>query len=511
MSAEQQHILVGLVGYSHPWKTILDQIGVPWVLLDELNALSHSQYSLLVCNAPLTSEQQSLVQEYVRTGGAVLYTTRCASVIATRSRSKRYCTSLPPVRTAAYSYSDILDLYSTVILFEDETLISTQQHERGLISYFGIDVDQFFRTGTTRKGFYADHSRLPHEAAAARPLNPLRQLIQSHLEYLHHQRELPFVHKWFFPADRRSVFTFRIDSDKGTQAQVEEIYQVSEDCSIPTTWFLDVKSHESWLPYFSKFVRQEVAVHCYEHTIHPGIVMNRENFEKALNLLRHHGFSPKGIAAPTGAWSNAVGAAIQELGFTYSSEFVYDYDGLPSYPLVNGTFSSVLQLPMHPTCIGTMRREGMTPEDMVRYFKDVIDKKLALREPVCLYHHPGHETNKVFQEVFQYINGLQVLPLTYEAYAAWWTRRSICSVNAAFYGSQVVLSSTAAAEDTFVRITAAGGSETITAPDRSVALSELQLQTTEQYSAPGDIMRARRRTVRHYIQNALDWWIKTTE
>lgn len=511
MASEKQYLTIGLLHQSLPWASLLDQIGVHWKVIDSYTPIAVADFSVVISNRPLSENEKFALTDYAASGGAVLYTTAAGNIVPNRSVSKRYVRSLPPAAANDHRYSEILDLFSQTYFFNNGTFLLSEALGAGFISYCGIDIDRMFAAASpVRKGFYAKRKRLPHEIVAKRTRGPLRQIIQSHLEFLHHQRRLPFVHKWFYPSERQTVFTFRIDSDKGTQSQIEEIYQLSERFDVPTTWFLDVKSHEQWLDYFSQFTRQEIGVHCYDHTVFNNEAMNRENFEKALRLLNNHHLHPVGIAAPTGAWNDAIGSAIRHLGFSYSSEFAYDYDNLPSFPLIGNGSSPVVQLPVHPTCIGTMRRERMTPEEMVQYYIGVIERKIELREPVCLYHHPAHGTNGVFEEVFRYINGKKILKLSYAEYAAWWKRRQDFSVRGLLDGDRITFDAQNVSDDTFIRISRNGRRESIVRVQSLSGIEQQQLQPNE-HIAPQDLMRTREWSFRHFIQNALDWWIKTTE
>lgn len=512
MSERSIRVAVGLIAPAPGWEMLLEQIGIDWFLVSDLRTVSPELCSLIVCNCEVNHNEMEALRSYASSGGAVLFTFEAASVLETIGK-QRTVRSLPPAAHRDHWYTEVLDLHGAAWFFHGDVLIHSGNIGDGFISYVGADIETVFTAdASARRSFHADRHRLPHERVARRTKMPLRQMLMSHMEFLHHQRGLPFIHKWFYPRDEQSIATFRIDSDKGTKAEIDEIFTLSERYAVPTTWFLDVKSHEPWLDHFRTFGDQEIAVHCYEHIIYTSALLNKENFEKALMLLRKNGLDAVGIAAPTGAWNRAVGTAIQELGFRYSSEFSYDYDDLPSFPRLNGIRSSAVQLPVHPTCIGTMRRERMSEQEMVRYFVSVIDRKRALREPICLYHHPGHRTNNVIEEVFQYIRSTNIGMMPYKRYAAWWKQRDACRVHTTVSPDGLRFTSTDAAEDTFVRITFADGREAYAVPEGATPLDGLKYRSIPVPPAvPHDIMRTRNRRPGHFLQNALDWWIKATE
>lgn len=512
MTDRTTRIAAGIISPSPGWELLLEQIGIDWFTVTDLRTITPELCSLVICNRDADDHEMQALRSYAASGGAVLFTFAAGAILSTVGK-RSMIGSLPPAEYPDHWFTEVLDLYSPAWLFDGGRLIKSGIVGKGSIGYCGADIERILtEDASARRGFIAERDRLPHERVARRCKAPIRQLVMSHMEYLHHQRKLPFVHKWFYPREKQSLFTFRIDSDKGTQAEVDEIAVLSERFNVPTTWFLDVKSHETWLQHFRSFVHQEIGVHCYDHSISRSPVLNKENFERALHLLQKNGLHPVGIAAPTGAWNVNVGTAIRDLGFLYSSEFSYDYDNLPSFPRLNGLRSPVVQLPVHPTCIGTMRRERMSHEEMVRYFTAVVDRKLALREPVCLYHHPGHRSNDVFEEVFQYIRDKNSVMMPYKEYAAWWNRRDVCTVHTEYAHEHLQIRSSSAADDTFLRISIAGGKEAFTAPVSTVDIRSLPFRTIPAHPAlVKDIMRTRAWRPGHFLQNALDWWITTTE
>ena len=504
-------ISIGLVGHHPAWKLLLDQIGISWTVIELIHSDMAAQHSVVIVPQSTAENEERLLQEYASSGGAVLYT-YSHPLTSKKAAAKKYTTSLPPHHTPEYAYSDIFDIYGTVYLFEDGKFIRTEQIGDGIISYCGIDISSMVvDQRAIRKNFYAPTRRLPHELVSVISKNAIRQILQTHLEFLHHKRSLPFVHKWFFPNGENTLFTFRIDSDKGSKEQIDEIFHLGRRHDIPISWFLDVKSHEQWLDHFQNFDRQEIGIHCYEHATYNNLLLNKENFEKARTLLMKQNIPTTGMTVPTGAWNNAIGGAIRDLGFIYSSEFCYDYDNFPSFPVVDSALSPVLQLPVHPVCIGIMIREKMSIEEMVEYYKTIIDRKLLFREPICFYHHPTHKHNEVFEQVFQYMNAKKILKYTYREYAQWWKRRCQCSYSVSYDGVSLQLNFSQPSE-VMLRISIPDSGEVIIAPTEIVRLDSLPFTAEEPpHVPPSDIMRARRFTRRHILQNALDWWIKSTE
>lgn len=500
---------IGLTQDEPAWEILLRQIGIAFKVISDHDSFAND-FSMIIVNSTADSAIQQRIEDFSRQGGALLYTTKSVKEIKNRTHTSIFVNSLPPTKKELYEFYNILDLYSDVVYFQNNEFVEIVQAGDGWKIFFGIDVGIVLTSDVKRKNFFRDTGRMPNEIVAKRNKGMLRQLIFSLLVKIHHLQQIPFVHQWYYPDSEPTIFTMRIDSDKGSQAQIEHIYQVSETFSIPTTWFLDVKSHEAWLPYFQKFLDQEIGVHCYEHVVHTSAVLNKENFGKALNLLRQNKLEPKGISAPTGGWNKQYAEAIQSLGFHYSSEFAYDYDNLPSYPFINGHFLPLPQLPIHPVCIGSMVRARMSEEEMVRYYRAIIDKNYLLNEPIALYHHPTHEHNGIFEEVFRYINERNIRKLSFSEYSDWWKYRTSNLVPLKF--SDGIFDPLAKNTSTHYRIIRSDGSESTTAMNGKIDIKSIPFRRIDREILPNEhLMRSRSFDPGHILQNALDWWIKTTE
>ncbi len=501
---------IGLIQYEPSWETLLRQIGAAWKVISPEESLVE-YYSVIIVNASLDPAMNKNIHSFVAHGGAVLYTTKAITETEQRKKSTTFIASLPPQHTEYYRYFGILDVYADCLTFSNDDIIEIEHVGSGIKVFFGVPVEIILSSTSRRKNFYTTLERMPNEVVSKRSKGSFRQLIFSLLTFLHHQQHLPFIHQWYYPNGEPTIFTFRIDSDKGTQEQIEEIYRLSESYEIPTSWFLDVKSHESWLPYFQKFKNQEIGVHCYEHVVHNSAALNHDNVANALRILRKNNFHTQGITVPTGAWNHSFANAIELLGFYYSSEFAFDYDNVPSFPYFNSAFSPVLQLPIHPICIGSMLRARMSDDEMILYFKSIIDSNYILNEPICLYHHPTHKHNEVFEEVFRYINERKIFKLTFSEYSTWWKKRISTTSLWKFDGTRLQALHQEK-NNLYHRIVLPDGRETNALLNDTVVLSELEFRTIERnIQIPNTIMRSRKFDFRHLIQNVLDWWITTTE
>lgn len=503
-------LTVGIVKYEPGWEIVLEQIGVSWKVIESYDASLSEQYSVIIHNAVCDTVQTTALNQFLVSGGSILSVFGSSEQLLSIKSRTTFFDFLPPLHLGYATTTDILDVHSYGKVLTDKHSISLHQLGNGTIINIPFDVNTLLtQTKRKRKNFYFGAQRLPNEIVSAVSKNQLRTLITSSLEYLHHCRRLPFVHKWYFPNTYPTIFTFRIDTDRGSQEEIEGLFQLSETYHIPATWFLDVKSHEQWLPYFQKFTNQETGIHCYEHTTYDSVERNRKNFEQASRLMNENSLTCYGVAAPRGNWSSALGTAFEQLQFLYSSEFSYDYDNLPSYPWLNDHFSSVVQLPVHPICPGTLRRAGYTAKQQTEYFLTVINKKIAAHEPICFFHHPTHHYNDVFEEIFKYIQEQQIPAMLYRDYAEWWKRRSKSKQEVAYDTASRKIHTTGKPDNVWFHITTPQQKETIVALHGEMLLESLPLKPTQQApDIPSDIMRARKFDFRHPLIDLFEFYFR---
>lgn len=276
-----------------------------------------------------------------------------------------------------------------------------------------------------RKNFYTEFGDIEtNERVAAISKGTIYHLIKNALENLYHHRNLPFINLWPFPNGERNIFSFRVDTDFGTYNQLNNLYNLFQKNNISATWFIETKSiNNNIIDLYNSFSKQEIALHCYRHRVFNNYQENYENTKLGIECLKNINPSPIGYVAPFGEWNEELNQSLEELGFKYSSEFSYAYDALPFYPGTKNSLSKVLQIPIHPFSFGRLFRGGHTDEEMLKYFLDIIEQKLALQEPIILYTHPSEERLNILNEIFQKINSLIIPNLTFSDFYDWWIKR----------------------------------------------------------------------------------------
>ncbi len=413
------------------WEQLLEQEGVPFSY-GELETQIHT-CSMLVVNRLLKGSEVKTIEQYLQSGGAVLgYADHLTGVCGTTTRRERL----------EYLVAEHDDIFSNVSLVDVEILadipreanVLRTQHDTyavfagklggGYVVMFPFDVATLMcDVRAADKSFYSDRERLPSERVSLVSKGELRHLVHDALQYLHHARNVPYAHVWYFPDGKRNLFAFRIDSDKGSRNEIDELYHVALENDISMSWFLDVKSHEEWLQHFAFLAGQEIGVHCYEHQTYETFDANVKNISKAKRKLEQVGISSPGFTAPFGIWNSELAKAIEKTVFEYSSEFSFAYDSFPVYPSNGEQTFLTLQVPIHPICIGSLRRVGYTEGQMKEYFRRVIEEKLLRGEPLFFYHHPTHHCRDVVQFIFRYVAEKGIENTTMLEYARWWKKR----------------------------------------------------------------------------------------
>jgi hypothetical protein len=491
------NLKIGILGSANGWKLLLQQIGLPHNAVKD--TLKLDEFSVVVASNNINKHESEMLRRYLTQGGAVLCSIKVYSSIRPmeiRSMNVDFFSA----RDSVFNSVGIIDIAARCWLAQNANSLNTgggvlaayTGMDKECIVALPFDADEMVRdTRTAMKSFYSTERRLPFERVSLVSKGEIRALVSDCLEFLHHRRGLPYVHLWHFPDGARSVFCFRIDTDYGTEGQMKRLYSTIHRSRIPATWFVDVKSHEKSLHSYSKMRRQEISVHCYEHRTFQDYERNIQNIRSAQEILRTVKLNAKGFAAPYGIWNEELGRVIADCGFEYSSEFSYDYDNLPSRPRFQSG-EGVLQIPIHPICIGSLKRHGYSEKQMIRYFANVIQRKLALYEPVIFYHHPRDEHLGVIEWLFEEIRKERVLIQTMNEYARWWKKRVLSIPSFRYMRGNVYLHGVQSNKSLYVRITQPNGTQAIIPASKQIMLEKIRWhQKTPAWIMPDDYLRTR--------------------
>lgn len=422
-----QNLKIGVFGDKPGWMIILKQIGVSFEVIDLGSELHSLEYSIVIVCSNLNRSEIKKIENYQAEGGAVLFESAHYAKYASKSVIHKKTKYLISDTESIFSSVGLVDIYSKIKLLQDHKLkildkglhICTKGNT--VVIPYNIN-DLITNTASIRKRFYASRKELPSEIVSKVSKAKLRKIIEICLKYLHHKRDLPFVHLFHKPKPDKNVFIFRLDTDYCTQQEANEIEEICNKNNISATWFLDTES-EKKLKNYAKMADQELGIHCDKHYIYNNFSDNYENLQRANDKLKECNISAHGFAAPFGDWNCTLDKALQENHLKYSSEFTLDYDDLPFYPFCHNGFSKVLQIPIHPISLGRLRRSHFDKDEMLQYYLEWIKFRSEQDEPVIIYHHPHHRYSEIIDKIFQYINLHDYENMTMLEYYKWWKER----------------------------------------------------------------------------------------
>ncbi len=421
------NLKIGIDSYKPGWEIVLKQIGVSFDQFSLSDKISPEKYSVLIITEPHTSIEIKVINEFLNAGGAVLYSDN--SILDKTSYKTKKVSFLCSKENSLYSQVGLVDIYSTIRIAKSKNFktidsklnIFSNDYGTSLILPFNIN-ELILNSNSRRKKFYANRKELPSEIVAEVSKGKLRKIVEISLEYLHHKRDLPFVHLWHQPFIDKNLFIFRLDTDFCSQKDADEMHNICQSNNISATFFLDTDSNDR-LNNYALMKNQEMAIHCDKHYVYENTEDNYNNILKADKKLKKCEINATGFAAPFGDWNYDLDNALQKMKLKYSSEFTLDYDDLPFYPYCNNDFSKVLQIPIHPISLGRLRRSHFSEIEMQQYYLDLIKLMVKIGEPVIIYHHPHHKNFNIFDKIFKFVNSQNFGNMNMGEFCNWWEER----------------------------------------------------------------------------------------
>ncbi len=503
---------VGIAGKHRGWELLLGQIGVPFEFLT--SAPTVQSYTVLVAGDDC--EHLDWLTTFIDQGGAVLSSGSVFAKLSKTSSATRRLRYLLPRADSIFAGSGLVDLDTNCFIPHDANELVD---ERGMPSAFagafgnGTIVALPFDPAssvvdfrTSDRSFYAAAPRLAFEKISTVNRGGIRKIVTRALEHLHRQRGLPFVHLWHFPKDAPTQFAFRVDTDFAYDSEVKLLYEQSLKFQIPMTWFVDVRSQELHLKMFAEMHGHDVGAHGYEHKEFKSSNEYRADILRALEVLERHGIETTSYAAPYGNWNHDLQRVLHEYRFVYSSEFRYDADNLPSFPLLDGLRSTALQVPVHPISVGTLRRQGYSEDELREYFLAVLERTRAARDPLFVYYRPGDGFNRVLESVFDWVRSKNPHITTLGAYAAWWKKREALKLRIALEPHFLRVQTDRADDSVWLRVLDTNGKEAFTPLTSEIPLAALRWKPAPKpLEPPSDIRRVREFNYRIPLTKAVDF------
>jgi hypothetical protein len=432
-----QNLTIGLVKEEPGWIQILMQEGLSFSEVDIQGRIDVKELGALVVNRPLGEEERNIVHQYLYEGGAVLTEMNILSQVHPVPVESCRVDYIEPTKDDLWKNISLVELGTRGFSSRDarlgringkRTAIFKGSVGKGVILGLPFDVHRVLSDSRSkRKAFYYEKAnKFPDETVSLVSKGEVRKLVVRCLRVLFQMRGIPYLHLSYYPEEYKNTLILRMDTDISQEKDIDKIENIARRLNISLTWFVNVKHQEKMLDKIVQLEKdgQEIGVHCYLHRTFPDYRRNYENIRKAKELLSEAGIHTVGYASPYGSWNENLCRAVEELGFGYSSEFALDYDDLPFYPVLGNRPAKVLQIPIHPVSIGSLRHAGFEDNDMRDYYQFVIERKWKQGEPMMFYSHPEHGNEGVIDFIVRTCKKKEgVWITTMSSFMKWWKRR----------------------------------------------------------------------------------------
>lgn len=427
--------MIGLWGANPYWQEVLRQEGTSYAV----NAAEQlDRIRVLILDAAPGKRDAHLVARYAESGGSLLACAGHAGEVWPELNPRRTrIRYIAPDGSAIFRNVGLADVESTGWLCSRANAGRTDRGETALfVGKVGncscvllpFDLPAVLSPFAARpRQFVADSPILPTETVSSVSRGEVRRLVANCLRFLLARQGLPYVHLSYVPGDGPSIFGYRVDTDSGPRSALEGAAGLAGRIGMKFSWYVNVGAHGGHLNLLKELARagHDVQLHCHRHAVYRDYERNRTNLARGRAEMEQAGFHVTGTVAPYGEWNAGLERAMAGLGLSYSSEFGFASDDLPSRPLIDGVPSRVLQVPVHPVSIGRLLAARARVEQIERYYLDYIDRQAARTEPCFLYDHPERiaQSTEVLGRVLNH--GVKRCGgwTTLTAFADWWRRR----------------------------------------------------------------------------------------
>lgn len=187
-----------------------------------------------------------------------------------------------------------------------------------------------------------------------------------------------------------NIFCLRIDADEYHDETISSFNSLFTKYRNAITIFISANSFLNRKDLIKKWHNEGIDIqsHGFYHHTYGDYNSNRYNIQKARLFFEGIGIPTKGFVSPSGRWNKGFSRALEDEGYKYSSEFSYDYMGIPTYPSVGSRISKVLQIPVFPVAPELFLNAGINDIDRITaYYKKAIDEMKSCGLPVIIYAH----------------------------------------------------------------------------------------------------------------------------
>jgi len=450
--------MIGLWEGDLAWQELVRQEGVRFT-----PGSRPGDVAVLVLDRAPGKENVGRIREYVQAGGGLLAAGTHAAGLCPVSTPviRRLRWLAPEGDSPVFRNIGIIDTDARGSLLPEANLGITDSGAKAILStpsgqgsciLLPFEVTRVLESVESGpKRFPARTPRLPFDTVARTSRGGVRRLVANCLRSLLSHQGLPYVRLAPVPGQSPSILALRVDTDFGPRQDLEAVARLADRVGMKFSWFVNVGAHSACLGLLADLALDghDVQLHCQRHTVFPDYPRNLENFKQGRDAMAAAGIVPVGVAAPFGEWNPNLNRAFEDLRFEYSSEFCLAYDDLPFRPVVGGRLSRVLQVPVHPICLGRLVAARASAAQMVSYFRSVVDRQVARREPCFLYDHPERiaQFSDILADVLAYAEDRCGAATTMTRYARWWKRRERLDWQARVSGSELEIQAEADAGD----------------------------------------------------------------
>jgi hypothetical protein len=391
----QYRHIIGVDEYPPGMQAFLDHLGV----LHEKATGNLHRYSLRVISGTYTASE---ITDYLARGGIVI---DCTGHLYGAFTGEKISTSFVTSRSMETEVNSVEQIDFFHFLRYAGSSFSPRIHSGGgILAFWGIPFHLFLSTRSFYKAFFFREDPLPNEEVSFVSKGQIARLFLFFLRTLTIEAGRPLIQKSPYP-NHTPPLLFRMDTDYASQKDIESWQACARD--IRTTWFVHTQAQKNILPLFRKNPGDAVEFHCRFHRARPVI----HDMQHGLKTLHDAGFTPRGYAAPYGIYSWKRNRFLQRQGICFGSDFSFLYDSLPAV-----FDDDLIQIPVHPVCMGSFLSYKADPHTIYNYFVFRITLHLSLGLPVSLYNHPGSGLDHLQKEIIHYALKCGARSTTYGEY-----------------------------------------------------------------------------------------------
>jgi len=380
---------VSLFGENALWEELLSCLGVPYEVLHD-DAVFPSDRALYLLHPVSSVQARTGARKLLREGRAVL----------------------APEHSIRSGIPGYLSVYPAEIL-------QKLSHGGGALKEFPFGQQTVF------------------EETARYPKKLLRDFLWEKILHAFKRQGLFCPRKAFYPHGIRTVFSFRVDADEYHSGEFSNFFEAAKSHARAISLFISMANYDTVPQEIVRCYKAgfDVHSHAYTHFTYASYEQNRRNILKATQRLEKLGVPKIGFASPYGRWSPALQRVLEEMRFQFSSEFSFDHDDLPLYPVLNGRRSNVLQVPVHPIGLGVymQSRRFYDAAEVQHYYERWWAKKYDSGEPCIFYDHPTQWLG-VYPEFIDVLFSMakarkNVWFANMSDFSSWWKQRAARAVH----------------------------------------------------------------------------------